>query len=392
MQSFARHTIQANRREDGLYHSYNLISIGEDRIEISYLNEMLEGQVAVLSAGYLSPGEALEVLQSLRQSDLYRSDQNSYILYPDRELPGFLEKNCIPEPQINRSTLLQRLLAEGNTRLVERDVRGNCHFNGAFNNAARLAEALQDLPEAYQALAEQERHLILEIYEAVFDHKSFTGRSGTFFAYEGLGSIYWHMVSKLALAALENLQMAVEGGSDPRLVADLSACYHEINDGIGVHKPPTQYGAFPTDPYSHTPAHRGAQQPGMTGQVKEDILTRKGELGVNVREGSVSFGPFFFEEGEFLRTTERFDFVGMNGEAVPIEVPRDGLAFTFCQVPIVFVRSADRYMELHFSDGSVKRKETHGLDPALSRELYRRSGKIDFVKVGIPQQDLPNTQ
>ena len=28
----------------------------------------------------------------------------------------------------------------------------------------------------------------------------FTGRSGSFFAYEGLGSIYWHMVSKLLLA------------------------------------------------------------------------------------------------------------------------------------------------------------------------------------------------
>ena len=29
--------------------------------------------------------------------------------------------------------------------------------------------------------------LILDIYEDVFNHKAFTGRSGTFYGYEGLG-------------------------------------------------------------------------------------------------------------------------------------------------------------------------------------------------------------
>ena len=44
---------------------------------------------------------------------------------------------------------------------------------------------------------------ILDIYEEMFDHQSFTGRSGTFYGYEGLGSIYWHMVSKLLLVVEE---------------------------------------------------------------------------------------------------------------------------------------------------------------------------------------------
>ena len=51
---FIDHTIAANRREDGLYHAYNLMTAGEDTVEITYLYEMLEGQVAVLSSGYLS--------------------------------------------------------------------------------------------------------------------------------------------------------------------------------------------------------------------------------------------------------------------------------------------------------------------------------------------------
>ena len=40
-----------------------------------------------------------------------------------------------------------------------------------------------------------------EGYESVFEHRSYTGRSGTMFGYQGLGSVYWHMVSKLMLAA-----------------------------------------------------------------------------------------------------------------------------------------------------------------------------------------------
>ncbi|MEL6134907.1 MAG: hypothetical protein AAFR59_16220, partial [Bacteroidota bacterium] len=47
------HSIRLNRREDGLYHSYNLITCTDKEVQISYLYEMLEGQVAVLSAGLL---------------------------------------------------------------------------------------------------------------------------------------------------------------------------------------------------------------------------------------------------------------------------------------------------------------------------------------------------
>ena len=56
-----------------------------------------------------------------------------------------------------------------------------------------------------------------------------------------------------------------------------------------MHKSPELYGAFPTDPYSHTPAGKGAQQPGMTGQVKEDILSEVLEIGVFVKEGLIQF-------------------------------------------------------------------------------------------------------
>ncbi len=94
------HSIRANRREDGLYHAYNLMKVDGDKVVIRRLYEMLEGQVAVLSSGALSTQESVALLDALRNSRLYRADQNSYLLYPDRKLPGFFEKNNIPAEAI----------------------------------------------------------------------------------------------------------------------------------------------------------------------------------------------------------------------------------------------------------------------------------------------------
>jgi len=58
--------------------------------------------------------------------------------------------------------------------------------------------------------------------------------------------------------------------------------YYPVPEGIGFNRTPAEHGAFPTDPCSHTSGHGGAQQPGMTEQVKEEVLTRFGELGVRV--------------------------------------------------------------------------------------------------------------
>ncbi|MBT8204867.1 MAG: hypothetical protein KJO20_05780, partial [Eudoraea sp.] len=94
---YCEHAIRANRRSDKLYHAYNLMTVeNEDEVSISYLSEMLEGQVAALSSGYLSSRESLELLDGLKASDLFRADQYSYLLYPNKDLPLFAEKNTIP--------------------------------------------------------------------------------------------------------------------------------------------------------------------------------------------------------------------------------------------------------------------------------------------------------
>ncbi|MCB9035526.1 MAG: hypothetical protein H6557_02790 [Lewinellaceae bacterium] len=382
---YAGHSIRANQRADNLYHSYNLMRLKNDEeVSVGYLYEMLEGQVAVLSSGYLSAGESVELLQALRQSSLYRKDQHSYILYPDRQLPRFEAKNNIPEEVAKQSALIQKLLADGDRRLVEQDVFGRCHFNGSFNNAQSVKKALQELrADGYATLVNQDQQLLLDAFEQMFDHQSFTGRSGTFFGYEGLGCIYWHMVSKLVLATQESYLWAAEKGESPKVLTQLAGHYYDIREGIGFNKTAEEYGAFPGDPYSHTPGNAGAQQPGMTGQVKEDILSRFGELGVFVRDGRIHFDPSLLSKKEFLTQPGTLSYFGLQGQEQQLELPAGSLGFTYCQVPIVYKLSEKRGIAIFAGDGAARQLEGLEMEAADSARIFGRSGDIARIEVQL---------
>jgi len=381
---FIYHTINANKRADNLFHSYNLMTIeNEQEISISYLPEMLEGQVSVLSSGHLSPTDSLALLNSLRKSALYRKDQNSYILYPNKQLKRFIDKNNIPAEAIEKSELVKQLLKNGNSQIIEKDVLGNCHFNGNFNNANSLKFALGALPYSYQKLVEKDQGLLLTTFENIFNHKSFTGRSGTFFGYEGLGSIYWHMVSKLALAVEETCLNAIESGAENEIIAELRNHYHEITEGIGVHKSPEVYGAFPTDPYSHTPGGKGAQQPGMTGQVKEDFLARMTELGVSVANGTVKFQPYLLKIEEFLKERKTVHFTDVNLRKKELMLEKNSLFFTYCQVPVVYKLADKNTIQVIYSDEKSIEIEGLSLDKKNSELVFQRNGRIANIIVSF---------
>ena len=374
-------TILANRRSDGLYHAYNLVSFTKNEIKVRHLYEMLEGQVAVLSSGYLSAKESLSVLDALKKSKLFRKDQYSYILYPDRNLPLFTEKNIISNEDVGSSNLLQALIDNKDRSIIKVDERGTYHFNSSFRNAEILAEALDNLEdEKYGGLVEKERENISGIYEKMFDHQSFTGRSGTFFAFEGLGSIYWHMVSKLMLAVQEIYFQAVEEGVEEDMQNQLKDHYYEIKEGIGLHKSPELYGAFPIDAYSHTPAHAGAQQPGMTGQVKEDILARIAELGIHIKNGEIVFETSMINQNEFLDHKENFEYYSLKGEKKELELKKGQLGFTFCQVPVIYTLSDKEHITVSLKDTQKEEIQGNVINKEIGSLIFNRSGEVEKIE------------
>ena len=90
--------------------------------------------------------------------------------------------------------------------------------------------------EAWSAAVDRDRGAVLDLFEDIFKHKSFTGRSGTMYGYEGQGCIYWHMVAKLLLAVQEVLLDADPDALTPDLRFELSRMYFRVRAGIGYEK------------------------------------------------------------------------------------------------------------------------------------------------------------
>jgi hypothetical protein len=380
-QGYVEHSLRANKRSDNLYHAYNVLHLDPGRASVAHLYEMLEGQVAILSSGLLSGEESLLLLESLRNSKLYRPDQHSYILYPDRTLPGFLAKNSIPSTQVSALKLVSELVKANDRSLIVRDEEGTYHFGGHIHNAKDVTRALESLQSHYPELVEQEAEKIKVLFESIFQHSEFTGRSGTFFAYEGLGSIYWHMVSKLLLAVQETI-LRTRG---ERSTEDLVEKYADIRKGLSFNKSPDLYGAFPADPYSHTPKGQGARQPGMTGMVKEEILTRQKELGFSVENGQITFDGLLIDEQELLAEPVVFDYWNVNGEQEQISVPAGSLMYSICQVPVLLNVSDEPSIKVYLSDGNIRTVEGHVLDPINSRHIFRRDGTVHHLIVSLAQ-------
>jgi hypothetical protein len=384
VQGIVEYTLRVNRRADGLYHAYNVLQLDGDCVTIKHLDQMLEGQVSILSSGLLTPEDALHLLHQLRQSPLYRADQHSYMLYPDRDLPGFLAKNMFDSEAVRDLALMEALVADQDTRLIAQDVNGMYHFSGDIRNAHDVEKALATLAQepGYAELVAAESRAILALFERVFNHDAFTGRSGSFFAYEGLGSIYWHMVSKLLLTVQETIFNAAQ--SDSSTLAGLIAMYYDIRAGLGFNKTPDVYGAFPTDPYSHTPGGQGAKQPGMTGMVKEEILTRIGELGLVIQQGQITLNPVLPRAEEMLGTPSVLRYFDIDNQEQQIDVPAGALAFTFCQVPIILQIAEDARITLAMNDGQTRNITGNRLNAELSSHIFLRDGFVRQITAFVP--------
>ena len=391
-------TIQINRSSDGLFEAYNTIQINTKHqyIDIKNLDLMLEGQVAGLSCETLDLSKNVLTMESLFSSELYREDMNSFILYPEKEASSFLKKNIIKLESIKESKLLEKMIDEHNPMIVEQDANGNIRFNPEFRNSFDLSSTLKKLLDENieKDLTVKESKIILKIFEDVFNHRNFTGRSGTMFSYEGIGSIYWHMVSKLLLAIQENYFEAKNDDSiNYKIIQRLGSYYYKIRNGLSAAKTPKEYGAFPFDPYSHTPSHSGAQQPGMTGQVKEEILTRFGELGCFIENGCIKFDPSLLLSEEFLSKKQTFTYFDTSKAKIKIDIEQDQLAYTFCQVPVIYTLSQkDTYIELILNEDSRIKIHSDKIGEEMSKTIFNREGAVQQIYLFIDRKYLFNNK
>ncbi|OON94246.1 MAG: hypothetical protein ATN32_08350 [Candidatus Epulonipiscium fishelsonii] len=331
------YTINENKGE--IFVTYNLLN---KDFSITPMRDMLEGQSAIIGSNYLTVDETLKLINNMNKT-LYNENIKAHTLYPIKMTKRFLLKNQL---QIN--------IGEMNG-IVEKDINDNLHFNSDINTEEILVKKCLEkniLPEVIKSLTDE--------FERIFAHNKFNGRSEVFYKFEGIGCVYWHQNAKFALAVLETAQRAFENGED---ITELYNKYHKILQGFIFRKSPAECNAIPIEPYSHSSFTGKSEQPGMTGQVKESVIMRRGELGVKVLNGKISFNPRFLLESEF----------DVNDE----------INFTIYGVKVKYIKSQNKNMKILFNDGMVVTSEKFVIDHKISKTIFERNSNINLIEINI---------
>ena len=103
----------------------------------------------------------------------------------------------------------------------------------------------------------------------------------------------------------------------------------------------------------------------MTGQVKEEILSRWLELGLDIKNGKAVFNPIYLDKKDFDE----------NGE----------ISFTWCGTKIVYKINQDgkNPMKITLKDGESREFAENTLGEEESHMLFSRSGKISKIEVSV---------
>ena len=101
----------------------------------------------------------------------------------------------------------------------------------------------------------------------------------------------------------------------------------------------------------------------MTGQVKEEVITRWGELGMEINKGKLKINPALLLKKEF----------GADGK----------LSFTRFGTPFEYkLGGAQVKISVDSNDFG------ESLSESLSRDLFERKGKVKRVEVEIPESAI----
>ena len=121
----------------------------------------------------------------------------------------------------------------------------------------------------------------------------------------------------------------------------------------------------------------------MTGQVKEDILCRFGELGYYVKKGCLGFYPDILNLEEFITKHQSFDYYSVNGQKQNMSISPGSLVFTICQVPVIYKRGSEVAITVKLTDGKTNKIRGKELDFQTTQLIFKRLGKVKMIIVTL---------
>ena len=332
---------------------------------------------------------------SSSRSDLYRPDQRSFLLYPARELPG------LPGAQRRARRAARRRFPccatcwpPATARCSRATPTASCVSTATCARRADLAAVLDDARPARRAGRTPWRGTARAVLALFEDGLRATGptpaaRASCTATRGSAASTGTWSPSCCWRRRRIVLRAEREGVPPPVHARPRARCTSGSAPGSATRRRVAEYGAFPTDPYSHTPRrrrreaarHDRAGEGGDPHPLRRTRRPRRGRHACASRPSLLRADEFLDAAGGLRATSTS------TGRARTLPLPAGSLAFTLCQVPVVYRRTDGAARHRGRPRRRLRRSSMagrHARRRRSSADLLARSGR-SRLEVGVPE-------
>uniref|UniRef100_UPI00286E4FBF hypothetical protein n=1 Tax=Flavobacterium sp. TaxID=239 RepID=UPI00286E4FBF len=77
------------------------------------------------------------------------------------------------------------------------------------------------------------------------------------------------------------------------------------------------------------------------------------------------------------------NFIDVEGTPNSIFLEKNSLAFTYCQVPIIYTIASVNQLKIIYTNGQIEENETMILDDIQSKKIFQRTGEIFQINISF---------
>ena len=103
-----------------------------------------------------------------------------------------------------------------------------------------------------------------------------------------------------------------------------------------------------------------------------------------MEDGQIVFRPVLLRASEWREEPGTFELVDVLGYDGAVDLPTGSLAFTFCQVPVVYKHAEALKVRVVKADGTAVDCPDGRILADLSASIFERRGEVDLIEVSTP--------
>jgi hypothetical protein len=107
-----------------------------------------------------------------------------------------------------------------------------------------------------------------------------------------------------------------------------------------------------------------------------------------MKNGKLVFEPYLLSKKEFLNDETQGHFILINGTAKVVQLEKDSLAFTVCQVPVIYKKADSDYIEVYYKNGTQEKLITSELSIEITNKVIHRTDEVVQLNVYVNETNL----